>query len=268
MGRYSVGNTCLVSSMSATGDRSVTVTFAGSGDAFGSGGRLQACIVVQAGEQPPILLDCGATSLVALKRQGIDPNQVAAVLVSHLHVDHYGGLPQLIIDGQFNRRVAPLTIAGPVGTADRLTAALEMMFPGSSTVRRRFDVDVIELQPGERAASIQNAVVRAVEVDHGMPSNTALGLHVDVAGKAISYTGDTAWTDVLIELAADSDLFIAESYYWDKAVPYHLRHADLVAHRDQLVSRHIILTHMSADMLAHADDAAFDLASDGRVVSL
>lgn len=130
------------------------------------------------------------------------------MLVSHLHVDHYGGLPQLILDEQFNRRVAPLTIAGPVGTADRLTAALEMMFPGSSTVRRRFDVDVIELQPGERAASIQNAVVRAVEVDHGMPSNTALGLHIDVAGKAISYTGDTAWTDVLIELAADSDLFV------------------------------------------------------------
>lgn len=62
MGRYSVGNTYLVSSMSATGDRSVTVTFAGSGDAFGSGGRLLACIVVQAGEQPPILVDCGATS--------------------------------------------------------------------------------------------------------------------------------------------------------------------------------------------------------------
>ncbi|MEZ1588204.1 hypothetical protein QVM50_32055, partial [Pseudomonas aeruginosa] len=75
-----------------------------------------------------------------------------------------------------------------------------------------------------------------------MPGNIALGLRVDVAGKAIAYTGDTAWTDVLIDLAADSDLFIAESYYWDKAVPYHLRHADLLAHRDQLASRHIILT--------------------------
>jgi ribonuclease BN (tRNA processing enzyme) len=57
-------------------------------------------------------------SLVAFKRQGIDPNQVAAVLVSHLHVDHYGGLPQRILDGQFNRCEAPLTIAGPAGTAD------------------------------------------------------------------------------------------------------------------------------------------------------
>jgi ribonuclease BN (tRNA processing enzyme) len=251
-----------------TGDGGVTVTFAGSGDAFGSGGRLQACIAVRAGEQAPILLDCGATSLVALKRQGINPNQVAAVVVSHLHVDHYGGLPHLILDGQFNRREAPLTIAGPVGTADRLTAALEVMFPGSSTVRRRFEVNVIELQPGNGEVSIQGAVVRAVEVDHGMPGNTALGLFVDVAGKAITYTGDTAWTDVLVGLATDSDLFIAESYYWDKAVPYHLRHADLLAHRDQLASRHIILTHMSADMLAHAGDAAFDLAHDGRVVSL
>jgi hypothetical protein len=51
-------------------------------------------------------------------------------------------------------------------------------------------------------------------------------------------------------------------------VPYHLRHADLVTHRDQLASRHIILTHMSADMLARENDAAFDLAYDGRIVSL
>jgi len=263
-----VGKNWVVSSVVNSGDGGVTVTFAGSGDAFGSGGRLQACIAVQAGEQAPILLDCGATSLVALKRHGIDPNQVAAVLVSHLHVDHYGGLPQLILDGQFNRREASLTIAGPTGTAERLTTALEVMFPGSSTVRRRFEVNVIELQPGNGEDSIDNAVVHAVEVDHGMPGNTALGLRVDVAGKTITYTGDTAWTDALTALAADSDLFIAECYYWDKPVPYHLRHADLLAHRDELASRHIILTHMSADMLAHADEAAFDLAYDGRTVSI
>jgi ribonuclease BN (tRNA processing enzyme) len=73
---------------------------------------------------------------------------------------------------------------------------------------------------------------------------------------------------VLIDLAADSDLFIAECYFWDKAVPYHLRHADLVAHHDQLASRHIVPTHMSADMLAHKNDASFDLAHDGCIISL
>lgn len=246
----------------------VTVTFAGSGDAFGSGGRCQACIVVRADQLPPILLDCGATSLVALKRQGIDPNTVAAVVVSHLHVDHYGGLPQLILDGQFRRRVDPLTVAGPAGTAERLAAALEVMFPGSSTVRRRFDVNVIELQPGPVSTTIGDAIVRAVEVDHGMPGNVCLGLRLDVAGKSIAYSGDTAWTDILIDVATESDLFIAESYFWDKPVPYHLRHADLVAHHDQLASRHIILTHMSEDMLAHAHEAVFDLAYDGHIVTL
>lgn len=80
-------------------------------------------------------------------------------VVSHLHADHYGGLPSLILDGQFNRRVSPLTIAGPIGTADRLTAALEVMFPGSSTVQRRFEVNVIELQPGENEAHIQDAIL-------------------------------------------------------------------------------------------------------------
>ncbi len=245
----------------------VTVTFAGCGDAFGSGGRCQACIVVQAGEFPPMLLDCGATSLVALKRQGVDPNTVGVVLVSHLHVDHFGGLPQLILDGQFRHRVAPLTVAGPIGTAERLTAALELMFPGAATVQRRFDVDVIELRPDAASTRIENAIVQAVEVDHGMPS-ASLGLRVEVAGKTIAYSGDTAWTDALIDLATGSDLFIAESYFWSKLVPYHLRHADLVAHRDQLVSRRIVLTHMSDDMLSHADEAAFDLAYDGHVINL
>jgi ribonuclease BN (tRNA processing enzyme) len=244
-----------------------TVIFAGSGDAFGSGGRLQACIAVQAADHPTVLLDCGATSLAALKREGIEPNSVAAVFVSHLHVDHFGGVPLLILDGQFSRRTDPLTIAGPAGTAGRLDESLEMMFPGSSAVQRRFDVNVIELEAGASAHTIGPVDVQAVEVDHGMPT-PSLGLRLSLAGKRIAYTGDTAWTDALIDLATNTDLFIAESYFWDKAVPHHLRHPDLAAHRDQLASRRIILTHMSGDMLAHQGQAAFDVAYDGCVIEV
>ena len=54
----------------------LTVTFAGSGDAFGSGGRYQACIHLRgSGGGDPVLLDCGATSLSALKRLGLDPGE-------------------------------------------------------------------------------------------------------------------------------------------------------------------------------------------------
>jgi hypothetical protein len=131
-----------------TVDQPVTVTFAGSGDAFGSRGRYQACIHLRAAGLPgPVLLDCGATSLSA-------------------------------------------------------------------------------------------------------------------------YTGDTAWTGALTEAAADADLLIAEAYYRDKNIPYHLRHADLAAHRDELTARRVILTHMSADVLDHQDQLAFEPAHDGLSISL
>ena len=124
----------------------VAVTFAGFGDAFGSGGRYQACIHLRAPGQAPVLLDCGATSLSALRACGLDPGEIGTVLVSHLHGDHFGGLPFLILDGQFSRRIRPLTVAGPPGTADRLEQAMETV-PGSSGTRRRFGLDIIELAP-------------------------------------------------------------------------------------------------------------------------
>jgi len=105
----------------------VSVTFAGCGDAFGSGGRFQACIHLQPDGAAPLLLDCGATSLTALKRCGLDPGEVTTVFVSHLHGDHFGGLPFLILDGQFSGRSQTLTVVGPPGTAARLHAATECL---------------------------------------------------------------------------------------------------------------------------------------------
>ena len=113
----------------------VTVTFAGSGDAFGSGGRYQACIHLRGpGGAAPVLLDCGATSLPALRRCGLDPGEVAAVFVSHLHGDHVGGIPFLLLHAQFARRAGPLAVIGPPGTARRLTELMEGLFPGSTAV--------------------------------------------------------------------------------------------------------------------------------------
>lgn len=254
--------------MSIADGPSVTVTFAGSGDAFGSGGRYQACIHLRGPDrsEPPLLLDCGATSLPALRRQGLDPDAVAAVVVSHLHGDHFGGLPFLILNGQFSGRTKPLTVAGPPGIAQRLTESMECLFPGSSSVSRRFPLDIVELDPGA-TATVASMEVAAWEVDH--PSGAPpLALRLTLDGKVIAYTGDTAWTDALIEVAADSDLLIAEAYYWDKAVPYHLRHTDLAGHRDQIASARILLTHMSTDMLNHQDEASFDTAYDGLVLEI
>ena len=249
-----------------SGQPDVTVTFAGSGDAFGSGGRYQACIHVRGPAAGPILVDCGATSLTAIKHLGLDPGEIAAVFVSHLHGDHFGGLPFLILDQQFSGRTRPLAIAGPKGTASRLREAMECLFPGSSAVSRRFSTEITELAPGT-GRTVCGVKARAWAADH--PSGApALIWRLDIAAKVIAYTGDTAWTPAVTDAAAGADLLIAEAYYRDKSVPNHLRLADLDAHRSQLTARRIILTHMSADMLVHRHDPRFEYAHDGLAISV
>jgi ribonuclease BN (tRNA processing enzyme) len=247
----------------------VTVTFAGSGDAFGSGGRYQACIHLRPEGGDPVLLDCGATSLSALKQRSLDPGEIAAVFVSHLHGDHFGGLPFLILDGQFSRRTRALAIVGPPGTARRLSDTMECLFPGSSSGSRRFAVDVTELTPGT-AATVCGATVQAWEGDH--PSGAPpLILRLSLAGRVIAYTGDTAWTNAITQAAADTDLLIAEAYYQDKNIPYHLRLADINAHREQITARRVILTHMSDDVLDRVPDTdgnLFEHAYDGLAIRL
>jgi ribonuclease BN (tRNA processing enzyme) len=242
------------------------VRFAGCGDAFGSGGRWQTCIHL-AGEGQVLLVDCGATSLVALKAQGLDPGAVDAVVVTHLHGDHFGGLPFLILDGQFSRRSAPLRVAGPPGIGARLAEAMEVLFPGSSQARRRFPVQVTELRTDGTPATVGAATVRGWEVEHacGAPP---LALRVELGGTSFAYSGDTQWTAALAEAADGADLFAVEAYTFDQPVRYHLDYQTLHAHLGEIRARRIVLTHMSAAMLARLADADLPAAYDGMTASL
>ncbi len=150
------------------------LTVVGSGDAFGSGGRFQTCMALADHRPgpPTVLLDCGATSLTALRQQHVDPNMVQAVVLSHLHGDHFGGLPFLILDGQFRRRTQDLTIVGPPGTWSRLEQAMETLFPGSSRVQRRFQVRVVE-HADRRAVELDTLRVTPFEVRHASGAPTA-----------------------------------------------------------------------------------------------
>lgn len=242
------------------------IQFVGSGDAFGSGGRSQTCIHL-AGDGQEMLVDCGATSLAALKAQGLDPNAVGAVVVSHLHGDHFGGLPFLILDGQFARRSAPLLVAGPAGTRVRLAEAMEALFPGASRTRRRFDLEITELVADGAPTEIGAATVRGWLVDHacGAPP---LALRVELGGASFGYSGDTQWTPTLIEAAREADLFAVEAYTFDKPVRYHLSYATLREHRDDIRAERVVLTHMSADMLRRVADTDLPAAYDGMIIDL
>lgn len=236
------------------------VTTVGSGDAFGSGGRFQTCIALAAdfAAAPSVLLDCGATSLTALRQQEIDPNQIKAVLVSHLHGDHFGGLPFLVLDGQLRRRTHDLTVVGPPGTSTRLQQAMETLFPGSSSVQRRFTVNVVE-HVDRRTLELGPLQVTPYEVRHssGAP---AYALRVDGPKASVAYSGDTEWTDALIDAASNADLFLCEGYSL-APVAWHLDLDTLARHRDELTCRQLVLTHLSASTLA-SDLSGWQVAHD------
>jgi ribonuclease BN (tRNA processing enzyme) len=243
------------------------LTVIGSGDAYGSGGRFNTCFLLESA-RATLLIDCGATSLVGLKTRGIDPTGVDAVVLSHLHGDHFGGLPFLFLDAQFLAlRQRPLLIVGPPGTRARLDAVLEVLFPGVTKLEWRFPWQVIETEPG-RPRDILGCSLATADVVHssGAPS-TAVRLG---DGQAIfSYSGDTEWTDALLPMAKGADLFVVECFAYSGNSPGHMTWQMLKPHLPDLRARKIMVTHMSPAMLERADEIrAADLlvAEDGIII--
>jgi ribonuclease BN (tRNA processing enzyme) len=245
---------------------SVQVQFLGSGDAFGSGGRLQSCILVS---HPGgrFLIDCGASAMISLRRFGIDPNTIESIFLTHLHGDHFGGLPFFILDAQLvSRRGAALIVAGPPGFAKRLPGAMEAFFPGSTGVKRKFEIDVQEMEP---RVSLSAGAVRVTPYIGLHPSgDNAYSLRVEVGGKVIACSGDTEWTEALADAARGADMLIAEAYFYEKKVPFHLDYRTLVEKSADLGIGRIVITHMSTDMLSKTGLVECDVADDGKIFEL
>lgn len=244
----------------------VTVRFVGSGDSFGSGGRFQTCILVD-GPATRFALDFGASSLIALAQQGIHPNSLDAILLTHLHGDHCGGVPFLLIDAMLAaKRERPLVIAGPPGTVAHLATLREALFPGSAVMVPKFPLEYREMTVGA-PNPILDLVVTPRPARHTAQTNPT-ALRVEVGGRIVAYTGDTEWTDEVARVAEDADLLIAECYYYAKPIKWHLTYPAIAEHVRACGAKRVILTHMSTEMLAHARDVPEECASDGMVIEL
>jgi ribonuclease BN (tRNA processing enzyme) len=240
--------------------------FIGCGDALGSGGRSNTCFHVT-GARVNFLIDCGASSLPALKRHGIACEDIDLILITHFHGDHFGGLPFLLLDAQFTRRTRPLTIAGPRGIETRLAQVMEALFEHSSKTKPRFDLAIVALTPEERQ-TFGAVDVTPFPVVHGESGGPFLAYRIEAEGRVIAYSADTEWTDALIPAGRDANLFIAEAYTFDKVVKNHLSLKTLEAHLDDIKPKRLVLTHMSDDMLGRPDTLAYTTASDGMVIEV
>jgi len=238
--------------------------FVGCGDALGSGGRYNTCFHLT-GDKVNCLIDCGASSLPALKKLGIARDGIDLILITHFHGDHFAGLPFFMLDAQFSRRSRPLVIAGPEGIEMRLTQVMEALFEHSSKTKPKFDLSVIALKPEEKR-SFGAVTVTPYPVVHGQSGGPFLGYRIEAAGRAIAYSADTEWTETLIPLAREADLFVAEAYYYDKVVKNHLSLATLQARLPEIKPKRLVLTHMSDDMLGRLDTLEHTPAHDGMIV--
>lgn len=245
------------------------LTVVGSGDAFGSGGRLQTCYHV-ADDDTSFLIDCGASALIGFEKLGLDPNSVPTIFISHLHGDHFSGLVWWLLHAQHvGQRRAPLTIVGPAGIEERLQAAVAALFPGALPDNLKFDLAFVELDEGGEIEA-GNVCVRAFEVSHpcGAPP---YALRFQCNDRVIGFSGDTEWVDKLFDVASGADLYITECFGYDKPARYHMNWKLLRDKLEGLDAKRIMLTHMGhamLDMRDTVDDARVVFADDGLVLEI
>lgn len=244
----------------------VRVTFLGVGDAFNACGSGHAACLVES-SSTVFLIDCGPTALLGLKRQGLTAADIDTVILSHLHGDHFGGVPFLLLECVSETpRKGPFTVAGPPHAGDRIQELYSALYKQIATHRLPFEYRCIEVVPGERI--ILGAIdLVTFPVPH-QASDISLGLRIGIDGKSILYSGDTGWTEELVRQAQGVDLFICECTYFETRVDFHLDYRCLQANYPRFGCRRLVLTHLGREVHERRDEVKLEVAHDGMTIEL
>jgi ribonuclease BN (tRNA processing enzyme) len=242
------------------------LTVLGSADAFNSGGYLHSAYLLE-GKAGTLLLECGPSVLAGLKRQGLNGDSIDAVLVSHLHGDHFGGIPFLLLEYLFESpRTRPLLVAGPAGTQEKVEQLYDCYYSRDHLERLGFDLRYIEIAPGDEL-ELAGLEVGAFKVPHGAEPY-CLGYRIeDSSGGSLLFSGDSAWTEDFVERSAGVDLFLCECCFMDKITDFHVSYSQLAANRERLGCERLLVTHLGSAVRQAANLDA-ELAVDGQVVEL
>jgi len=250
----------------ATPNARFDITVLGSADAFCSSGHLNAAYLFET-DRSTFLVDCGPTILLAMKQRGIDTALLDFVVVSHLHGDHFGGLPLLLLEYRYERpRERPLLILGPPGVEERLWTLYRALYPDLDGRGLPFPLRFLELTP-ETTATVADVEIFSVRVPHQI-EDTSLALRFDVAGKRVLYSGDSPWIDRFIELANGVDLFLCECTAYATPMGLHVEYPLLRPLVPQLGCRRLVLIHLGREMREHAAEIDVECASEGMVIKL
>jgi len=237
----------------------------GSGDAFNSAGALHSSYLLE-GDKGTLLLECGPGALAGLKRAGVDTGVVDAVLISHLHGDHFGGIPFLFLEYRFeNPRTRTLTLAGPPSLKQRVENLAAALYEDLPCYVPDYQVEHLAVRPGSRL-TLAGFDIEAFEVLHSAKP-FCLGYRISDGKNTMLFSGDSAWTPEFVTRSRDTDLFLSECCTLEPAAPIHMCWNDIVAHRHELGCKRMVLTHLGADVRS-SDKVTIERAYDGMVIDI
>ena len=227
------------------GSGRMTLTVIGCSGSYPGPDSTASCYLLEAPdpEEPTrrwrILLDLGSGALGALQRH-VDPLTIDAVLISHLHPDHFFDLSGFYVLRKYHPTGAQarIPIWGPRGTKSRVARAYGL--PKDPGMTAEFEFHRLRKRP----VQVGPFTVQARRVDHPVE---AYAFRVECAGGALVYTGDTARTDTLVELASGADLLLAEAAFRDDEdnPPHvHMTGSEAAATALEAGVRTLVLTHI------------------------
>ena len=193
----------------------------GSRSPIPSPGRAETCVMVRAGENIYIV-DIGDGSASNLRSWGIPFNKIKSVLLTHLHSDHISDLADLQLATWINEnRETKLDVYGPDGvnliTEGFETAyELDYFFRNTHHGEQIAPLDVAGLSPHivdldqPKIIDEDGLVVTAFKVVHD-PVEPALGYRFDYKGRSLVISGDTSYSNNLIEKSRDADVLFHEA---------------------------------------------------------
>jgi ribonuclease BN (tRNA processing enzyme) len=250
----------------AGGPAKLDITVLGASDAFCSGAHLNAAYLFETARST-FLVDCGPTILFAMKQRGFDTERLDFVIISHLHGDHFAGLPFLLLEYTYERpRRRPFLILGPPGVEERVWRLYRTLYSDVSDGSLPFELRFEELTP-ERATTVADVEILPVRVPHQV-EDTALAVHIASGGKRVLYSGDTPWIDRFLELARDVDLFLCECTAYESEMGRHIEWTTLRPLLARLECRRLLLIHLGRDMREHCGELGVECATEGMVLRL